>query len=410
MFLILGMSATANAADIEVTTPPAGNFVIRNSANTTTLLRVDGTGPVTMPNLVLAPTYPTGVCFDANGALGRCASIAGPTGPTGAAGSTGPTGAAGPAGATGAAGNVGPTGATGSAGANGTTGATGANGVAGVTGANGATGSSGVTGATGLSGATGATGLGGATGATGLVGATGATGLGGATGATGLGGATGATGATGLSGATGANGATGLAGATGATGPTGAAGSIGASGATGATGLSGATGATGLSGATGATGLSGATGATGSAGMAGASAFADFFALMPGDNAATVAPGADVDFPQDGPNSGVAISRISVDGFNLTTIGTYLVMFQVSVSEAGQLMVTLNGTELPFTVVGRATGTSLIVGTALVQTTTSNSVLSIRNPAGNPTALTITPLAGGTRPSSAHLVIMRLTP
>ena len=371
MFLILGMSATANAADIEVTTPPAGNFVIRNSANTTTLLRVDGTGPVTVPNLVLAPTYPTGVCFDANGALGRCASIAGPTGPTGAAG---------PAGATGAAGNVGPTGATGSAGANGTTGATGANGVAGVTGANGATGSSGVTGATGLSGATGATGLSGATGATGLSGATGATGL------------SGATGATGLSGATGANGATGLTGATGATGPTGAAGSIGASGATGATGLSGA------------------TGATGSAGMAGASAFADFFALMPGDNAATVAPGAAVDFPQDGPNSGVAISRISVDGFNLTTIGTYLVMFQVSVSEAGQLMVTLNGTELPFTVVGRATGTSLIVGTALVQTTTSNSVLSIRNPAGNPTALTITPLAGGTRPSSAHLVIMRLTP
>jgi len=362
MFLILGMSATANAADIEVTTPPAGNFVIRNSANTTTLLRVDGTGPVTVPNLVLAPTYPTGVCFDANGALGRCASIAGPTGPTGAAG---------PAGATGAAGNVGPTGATGSAGANGTTGATGANGVAGVTGANGATGSSGVTGATGLSGATGATGLSGATGATGL---------------------SGATGATGLSGATGANGATGLTGATGATGPTGAAGSIGASGATGATGLSGA------------------TGATGSAGMAGASAFADFFALMPGDNAATVAPGAAVDFPQDGPNSGVAISRISVDGFNLTTIGTYLVMFQVSVSEAGQLMVTLNGTELPFTVVGRATGTSLIVGTALVQTTTSNSVLSIRNPAGNPTALTITPLAGGIRPSSAHLVIMRLTP
>ena len=353
MFLILGMSATANAADIEVTTPPAGNFVIRNSANTTTLLRVDGTGPVTVPNLVLAPTYPTGVCFDANGALGRCASIAGPTGPTGAAG---------PAGATGAAGNVGPTGATGSAGANGTTGATGANGVAGVTGANGATGSSGVTGATGLSGATGATGL------------------------------SGATGATGLSGATGANGATGLTGATGATGPTGAAGSIGASGATGATGLSGA------------------TGATGSAGMAGASAFADFFALMPGDNAATVAPGAAVDFPQDGPNSGVAISRISVGGFNLTTIGTYLVMFQVSVSEAGQLMVTLNGTELPFTVVGRATGTSLIVGTALVQTTTSNSILSIRNPAGNPTALTITPLAGGTRPSSAHLVIMRLTP
>ena len=32
--------------------------------------------------------------------------------------------------------------------------------------------------------------------------------------------------------------------------------------------------------------------------------YADFYALMPGDNSATVAPGTDVSFPQDGPNSG----------------------------------------------------------------------------------------------------------
>jgi len=131
---------------------------------------------------------------------------------------------------------------------------------------------------------------------------------------------------------------------------------------------------------------------------------------MPGDNAATVASGTDVDFPQDGPSSGAAITRTSADAFNLSAIGTYLVMFQVSVNEPGQLIVTLNGADLPFTVVGRATGTSEIVGTALVQTTTNNSILTIRNPLGNPTALTITPLAGGIRPVSAHLVIMRLTP
>ena len=32
--------------------------------------------------------------------------------------------------------------------------------------------------------------------------------------------------------------------------------------------------------------------------------YADFYALMPPDNSATVAPGTDVSFPQDGPNSG----------------------------------------------------------------------------------------------------------
>ena len=130
---------------------------------------------------------------------------------------------------------------------------------------------------------------------------------------------------------------------------------------------------------------------------------------MPPDNAATVAVGGDVDFPQDGPNSGTGIVRATADSFTLSAIGTYQVLFQVSVSEAGQLILTfLNGADLAYTVVGRATGTSQIVGMALVQTSVVNSILTVRNPAGNSTALTITPLAGGTRPVSAHLVITRL--
>ena len=48
-------------------------------------------------------------------------------------------------------------------------------------------------------------------------------------------------------------------------------------------------------------GPTGATGPTGEAG--GVLNYADFYALMPPDNAATVAPGTDVSFPQDGPNS-----------------------------------------------------------------------------------------------------------
>ena len=36
--------------------------------------------------------------------------------------------------------------------------------------------------------------------------------------------------------------------------------------------------------------------------------YADFYALMPPDNSVTVAPGTDVSFPQDGPNSGASIT------------------------------------------------------------------------------------------------------
>lgn len=153
----------------------------------------------------------------------------------------------------------------------------------------------------------------------------------------------------------------------------------------------------------------GETGPVGPQGPAGGVLnFADFYALMPPDNAATVAPGTDVSFPQDGPNSGSDITRTGPDSFNLAQIGTYQVLFQVSVTEAGQLILTLNGADLAYTVVGRATGASQIVGMAIVATTSVNSILTVRNPAGNAAALTITPLAGGTRPVSAHLVITQI--
>ncbi|MGM0882639.1 MAG: collagen-like protein [Bacillota bacterium] len=203
-----------------------------------------------------------------------------------------------------------------------------------------------------------------------------------------------------------------LAGAIGAAGPAGVAGALGPAGLAGLAGAIGAAGPAGLAGLAGALGAAGLAGATGPAGPAGPAGgllgFADFFALMPGDNAATVAPGTDVDFPQNGPTSGTAITRSGPDSFNLAEIGTYQVMFQVSVTEPGQLILTLNGADLAYTVVGRATDTSQIVGIALVQTAVINSILTVRNPAGNSTALTITPLAGGTRPVSAHLVITRI--
>jgi len=105
-------------------------------------------------------------------------------------------------------------------------------------------------------------------------------------------------------------------------------------------GARGSAGPVGPAGPAGPAGPVGPEGPQGPAGVGGVLNFADFYALMPPDNAATVAPGTDVSFPQDGPNSGA---------------------------------------DLPYTVFGRATGASQIVGMALVETTAVNSVLTVRN-------------------------------
>lgn len=75
------------------------------------------------------------------------------------------------------------------------------------------------------------------------------------------------------------------------------------------------------------------------------------------------------------------------------------------ITEAGQLVVTLDGVELASTVTGRFTGTTPIIGTVLVQTTAPNSLLTLRNPAGGAVAFQVTPISGGTEPSSATLLI-----
>ena len=189
------------------------------------------------------------------------------------------------------------------------------------------------------------------------------------------------------------------------TGPAGPQGPTGLTGPAGPQGPAGETGATGPQGPIGLTGPAGPQGPVGEAG--GILAYADFYALMPGDNAAAIAAGADVSFPQTGTVS-PGIARASDTTFTLADPGVYLVLFQASITEAGQLVLTLNGAELSYTLAGRATGASQIVGMALVQTTTADSTLTVRNPEGTATALTLTPNAGGTDPASAHLIITRI--
>jgi BclA C-terminal domain/Collagen triple helix repeat (20 copies) len=246
----------------------------------------------------------------------------------------------------------------------------------------------------------------------GVAGPRGATGTTGARGATGAHGAVGPKGNAGAAGSAGPQGPAGSKGDTGAKGDNGAAGSAGTQGPAGPKGDTGDTGAAGPAGPAGAIGPAGPIGPTGPIGAAGAdgvSAFAEFFALMPPDNSATVPAGGAVDFPQDGPNDGNAdITRINASSFVLANAGTYDVAFSVPVDEAGQLELTLNGAPLAYTVSGRATGTSPIAGEALV-TASAGDVVTVISPASAITALTISELAGGAEASSATLVIERLS-
>jgi len=66
---------------------------------------------------------------------------------------------------------------------------------------------------------------------------------------------------------------------------------------------------------------------------------------------------------------------------------TFQISFHVSANEPGQLVLTRNGDGLLYTVNGRATGTSQIVGTAL----------------------TITPITGGSRSFSSSLTVFPTT-
>jgi hypothetical protein len=202
----------------------------------------------------------------------------------------------------------------------------------------------------------------------------------------------------------------GEAGSAGPPGPAGAPGAPGSPAASASTATGGA-GPKGDPGAPGAKGDPGAPGDAGSSGTSAVAAYGSFFALAPVNNAATVAPGAAVEFPQNGAASGIA--RATASTFTLAAIGDYEVSWQVPINEAGQLVLALDigagPVELPDTVVGRATGTTPIAGHTIITTTVANSTLSVRNPAGNPTALSVTPLAGGTHPVSATLIIKRLS-
>ncbi|MFA5870842.1 MAG: peptidoglycan-binding protein [Candidatus Paceibacterota bacterium] len=337
----------------------------------------------------------------------------GAIGATGITGATGDTGAIGATGATGATGEMGPTGlrgggATGPIGASGATGATGTAGATGGIGNTGATGSMGATGATGGIGNTGATGSAGIAGATGSIGNTGATGSVGATGVAGIAGATGSMGATGATGGIGNTGATGSAGIAGAMGIAGATGSIGN---TGATGSVGSTGASGNIGPTGPTGLTGSTGPTGPAGMTFSAQYVQL-GSQPGSIAASqpftyttailTTPG--ITSVTTAPPGGTV--------FTLANIGRYEINYQMTYPTDGGIVVYFGQTvpsmlPLSYTMIGKSPD-GAVSGSVIIETTTTNSFVSINAAAGNSAAIVIPPNSSTTNQSATTISFKQL--
>lgn len=281
-------------------------------------------------------------------------------------------------------------------------GPTGPQGPAGEPGPRGPQGVQGVIGPTGPQGPMGAQGPIGETGPQGPIGLPGPTGPQGPAGPRGETGATGAQGPQGPQGEIGPQGPVGATGATGAQGPQGIQGEVGPQGPQGPAGATGATGATGPQGPQGEIGPQGPRGLPG-----GVLSYADFYATMPTDNATAITPGTDVAFPQNGVIANTNIGRTSDTEFLLNATGTYFVMWNASISEAGQLVLTANDTELAYTVVGTGDGLDELVGFTIVNTTVPTTI-TVRNPANSTTDVTLTANAGGTDPVSAHLTIVQI--
>jgi hypothetical protein len=119
-----------------------------------------------------------------------------------------------------------------------------------------------------------------------------------------------------------------------------------------------------------------------------------------------------VPFPRLGPTSAGGIAASDGSSFTLSSVGTYEVTFRVHTTEPGQLQLELQTFGLPETVAVNLNPTSgghPIIGNAFITTTEIDSVLAVINPAGNSTALTITPAdAAHTHANTQSLTIKRL--
>jgi hypothetical protein len=155
----------------------------------------------------------------------------------------------------------------------------------------------------------------------------------------------------------------------------------------------------------------GSSGPSGPPGGGGVLGFAHFYSVV-----SAVAPGLNVPqndpvpFDQDGSASLTnQPTRVNGTHFMLPAVGIYEVTFQVSITEAAQLAIRFNGGPfLPYSVAGRATGSSQVSNTIFITTTLVNQILEVYNVGLSAIHVTGNPGSGGNNPVSASLTIVRL--
>ena len=128
---------------------------------------------------------------------------------------------------------------------------------------------------------------------------------------------------------------------------------------------------------------------------------------MPPDNPNAIAAGESVAFPRDAVTSGTTITRVDDSSFALAEAGNYLVTVTATTTSAAQLVLAIDGAELPYTLVGQTADGGRLTLQAIV-TADAGDVLSVRNPDGTNAPIVLLQNAGGTDPVAAHLVILQL--
>jgi hypothetical protein len=187
-------------------------------------------------------------------------------------------------------------------------------------------------------------------------------------------------------------------------GKTGKDGAVGKDGVPGKDGADGVNGKDGLDGADGKDGLDGKDGKDGKDGI---TVYANFYGLQPLNQIPVVTPGSPVEFPNNGPTTG-NITRLTAGTFNVDLSGNYLISFNLTVIEAAEVVLVLNGVELPETVVARSTGETQLSGNFIINVPQSNSVISLNNASNTPFNLSSNSNTGSTKPLSLQLNILKL--
>ena len=127
--------------------------------------------------------------------------------------------------------------------------------------------------------------------------------------------------------------------------------------------------------------------------------------------AKTAAGTGRVPFPQNGADTGAAVR---VDGASFTLApGTYHVTATVHTTEPGQLELELGGLAVDNSCFGNANPTAgghpIVVDAIVTVPAGPGQVLAVINPAGNATALTVTPADGSlTHAYAQKLIVVKL--